>query len=220
MAKDYLNGPFERELNYKLWSTKGARFVAARRLETKAKLSVWALSSFSAYLIVFSILGAMFDLSPIGISEQIVTFSLITLSILVLVVSQEINRSEYRWRAFEHHKCALEIGRLYSRLRMIKKEDGTPADIVLVEEISNEYQVVLEKYENHEGIDYDLFRVLKSDYEDHSLGWWPGTLCRVKYFWHTYVPYVVAMVVPGIVLIALVYKLAAGAPVEGGSLSE
>lgn len=48
----YLDKDFSVELNYKFWTTKGARFIASHRLKTINKLSSYSIGFLSAYLII------------------------------------------------------------------------------------------------------------------------------------------------------------------------
>lgn len=50
-----LKDNFDQELNYKLWSTKGARFEASTRNINQKKLSTHSVGFLSAYLIVINI---------------------------------------------------------------------------------------------------------------------------------------------------------------------
>jgi hypothetical protein len=53
----YLQKDFRVELNYKLWSTKGARFAASRRNQILSELSNKTIGLLSAYLIIINLVN-------------------------------------------------------------------------------------------------------------------------------------------------------------------
>jgi hypothetical protein len=55
----YAQGPYHRELNYKMWSTYKSRFNAAARFRKKYDLSNKAVALLSAYVVIFSLLTSM-----------------------------------------------------------------------------------------------------------------------------------------------------------------
>src|SRR5690349_16930437 len=86
--KDHLNKTYLEELAYKLWNTKGTRFVAAERLLTKNDLSNKANGFLSAYLIIYSLFAVYQISGSVILNEKIIAFSSTTLSILLLVFTQ------------------------------------------------------------------------------------------------------------------------------------
>ena len=60
------NNSFEEELNYKLWSTKGARFSASHRNHTLNKLSSKSIGYLSAYLIIIGVVN-LYDINLLGV---------------------------------------------------------------------------------------------------------------------------------------------------------
>lgn len=168
--KDYLRGKFYRELNYQLWVTRGARFEASERLKKQASLSVRALSFFSAYLIIMSIMQFMIDLDSVSIPNSTFTFITVTLSIIILILGQVMDKADLQRRSDRFHECALKIGKLYNQLRIekSKNEDGS-VPISIAEEINKKYQKILSKYENHSPLDYNYFRSKKPKYSGHNI---------------------------------------------------
>jgi hypothetical protein len=114
----YLNKSFLEELNFKLWSTKAARFNCDQRLRKKGNVSNIGLSIISAYLIIASLI-TVFNLK-LGISQEILNFTVTSLSILVLVFTQFENAQNYELKAKIHHDCGLRIAELYNDLRIFK----------------------------------------------------------------------------------------------------
>lgn len=158
-------------LAFKMWACKGARFVADERCKNTAKLSSFTLAFLSFEVIAISIYSLTGNLNNVLENKTISALTLI-LSILFLVLSIFENAKEYSVKAKEFHNCGLEIGKVYSKLKLIlaKNKDEDYNDEKILDEISKEYEVILEKYENHEEIDYKQFRINKK--KDFKVGNW------------------------------------------------
>jgi uncharacterized membrane protein len=184
--KDYLNKTFLEELSNKFWSTKGARFCADKRLLHISDLSVKAVSFFSAYLIIFGLLS-VYQIANIPlINEKIVAFGSTALAVLLLVFSQMESVQDYKIRANNYHECALKIAALYNQLRIFKTlvESPTPEQIHdICVELSNKYQSILERYPNHESIDFKKFKLEQKDY--YELSRWDIFTIEIKYYYKT-----------------------------------
>jgi hypothetical protein len=108
-----------KELNHKLWSTKGARFEANNRLKEKAFLSNTSLAFISSYLIIINLVPLYFE--NLKLSPELIGFFTTALSILLLVFTQIESSNEYKLNAHFYHSCALKISNLYNDLRIIKE---------------------------------------------------------------------------------------------------
>lgn len=115
----YTKGGFDKQLNYSLWSTSRTRFAASKRLQKKHELSGRTIAFTSAYLILLSLLQ-IFSNEPR--LTQLITYSSISLAIVILVVAQLENSSNYSLKAHKHHECGLLINALYKKLRRLKHE--------------------------------------------------------------------------------------------------
>jgi len=164
-SKEYLDKTFLEELNHKIWCTKGTRFNADNRFKKKAKLSNISISIISAYLIIAS-LFSVYDINQ-NSDDSIINYLVTALSILLLVVSMHENNQNYKLKAYNFHSCGLELAEIYNRLRTFKTLEGKKTEIEIVEfcnEINDKYQKILNKYDNHDNIDYDTFRIKNLDY--------------------------------------------------------
>ncbi len=125
--KDYLEKTFLEELNYKIWSTKGSRFNANKRVVQVSKLSNLCNSMLSVYLIAIGLLSVYNIYNEKLYSENLIAYSITCLSILLLVFGQIENAKEYSSKAKEYHNCGLELSSLYNELRIFKtlKENTT-----------------------------------------------------------------------------------------------
>lgn len=164
-SKKYLEKSFLEELNYKIWSTKGARFEADKRLRIKAKWSNISLSFLSAYLIIAGLISVYNIHSNIKI--QIINYIVTALSIILLVLSQYENYQNYSLRAKEFHKCGLELSTLYNKLRIFKTLNFNCTEEErnrFAVKLSKKYQNILKSYDNHSAIDYENFKNNHKEY--------------------------------------------------------
>lgn len=172
----YLLKDFEVELNYKLWSTKGTRFSASYRNYILNKLSSKSIGFLSAYLIIVNLVN-IYGLSfwKISLTNESVAFISTAISILILLFSQLENSENFILNSERFHNCALDIAELYNRLRFLKSfGDDVEVKKVELRKISDEYDLILKKYENHLPIDYKVFQLTKPEYFE---------LNRIKCLW-------------------------------------
>jgi len=164
-SKQYLEKSFLEELNYKIWSTKGARFEADKRLSIISKMSNISLSILSAYLIIAGLIS-VYNLHS-SIKLDLINYVVTALSIILLVLSQYENSQNYNLRAKDFHNCGLELATLYNKLRMFKTMNESSSEYEkrnFVNSLSEEYQRILSKYENHLSIDYSNFKISHTEY--------------------------------------------------------
>lgn len=167
-----------KELNHKLWITKGARFEANNRLKQKSSLSNMAIAFISSYLIIINLVPLFFN--NINISSEIIGFFTTSLSILLLVFTQIESSSEYKLNAHHYHSCALKISNLYNDLRIIKEIKEEKEKEIRINEITEAYKEVLLSYENHEPIDTEMFKSQKLEYYELNIIF--KILTNVKYY--------------------------------------
>ncbi len=168
---------FEIELNYKLWITKGARFKASERCEELDARYNRVVGWVSSYLIIFSVL-TLCKIPFLTLPDNCSTFISISLSILILVFSQFAYAKNYSVRARNYHECALEISKLYNKLRLLKTRPEH--NISEIESIKNDYEKVLDKYDNHLPIDLAMFQLQKKAY--FKIGFFSKICCIVRFF--------------------------------------
>ncbi|MCH7226856.1 SLATT domain-containing protein [Haloferula sp. A504] len=154
---------WEKELNFKLWVTKGARFVASSRCTRQHYWSRLSLNILTASLIVLGLFPFFLHSITKTVSWESLSLAITGLSVLALVWGQHESAEQYELKAHRFHRCALAVGKLYSRLRQSKHLPNDEKTGVL-QRISNEYEDLLSRFENHEPLDYNLFRLQKPDY--------------------------------------------------------
>lgn len=201
--RDYLEKTFLEELNYKIWSTKGARFHAHSRLTRLSKISSLCNSLISVYLTAAGLLSVYNIYSSQWISESVTAYSVTCLSILALVFGQIESAKDFNVKAKDFHACGLELSELYNELRIFKTLKINASDEereTFAKWASSKYQGILEKYDNHEPIDNSRFKATKPEY--HSMKYFD--VCRIWCNYHiaTFFIYYVLIVAPPLVIIA------------------
>ena len=191
----YLDKDFGVELNYKLWTTKGSRFVASKRLKTINKLSSYSIGFLSAYVIIINLISVFRVNTVVTFTADELAFITTGLSIVILVFSQLETANDFRLRAEKFHDCRLEISELYNQLRYLKTNvpDIKERDKG-INELSINYGKILKRYENHEPIDFDYFKTSKNDY--FELKWYDIVWINIRYYFLTMFLYHVLILVP------------------------
>jgi len=206
-SKEYLEKSFLEELSYKVWSTKGARFEGDKRLSRKHSTSNISLAILSAYLIIASLYSVYISNSKSNF--QLISYFITALSILLLVLNQYESSQDYKLRAKNFHNCGLELSEIYNKIRIFKTLKKEPNDYEIknfCENISQEYQNILAKYENHLNIDYKNFKIANLDYFKEITSF-QKKLIELKTFWIIYGWYLLLIfLTPIIILILSLYS--------------
>lgn len=206
--KDYLDKTFLEELNYKIWSTKGSRFNANKRLLLISRLSNLSNSMLSVYLIAIGLLSVYNIYNNGFIAQSVLPYITTCLSILLLVFSQIENSKNYQLKAKEFHNCGLELSKLYNKLRVFKTMDSSTNDKnkeLFTQEIATQYELILEKYDNHEPIDHSLFKTRNAKYFEIS---WIEVFCiKTNYYIKTQLGYHLIILIPPVILISILTKI-------------
>lgn len=197
------NNSFEEELNYKLWSTKGARFAASHRNHTLNKLSSKSIGYLSAYLIIIGIVN-LYDINLLGVKilDNEVGFITTAFSVLILLFSQLESSENFSLKSERYHNCSLDIAELYTRARFIKNFVVDP--IIRQNEllqISMDYDAILKKYENHLPLDYLQFQLTKPEY--FGLNFIKIKWIWLKYYLKVYAVYHLLILGPVLILFFL-----------------
>lgn len=205
--RDYLNKTFLEELNYKIWTTKGCRFNASSRLTRTSKLSNLSMNMISVYLTAVGLL-TVYNISSKIIDDNLLAYLITSLSILALVFNQIESAKDYTLKAKEFHNCGLELSEIYNKLRIFKtlrENVSIQEKTQFTEEISDKYQKVLEKYENHLSIDNKIFKVRTAKY--HELNFFQVIGLSINYYFHSYLLYHLLIIVPAILItLLLIYR--------------
>jgi hypothetical protein len=205
--KDYLDKTFLEELNYKIWTTKGSRFNANKRLLRVSKLSNLANSMLSVYLIAIGLLSVYNIYNNGFMTQNVLPYLMTCISILLLLLTQIENSKNYQLKAKEFHTCGIELSKIYNKLRVFKtlKEDSSKKEKEnFAIEISTEYEAILEKYENHDPIDFDLFKTRNAGYFELNKieCYW----IKLRFYFKSQFGFHFLIVIPPILIIFLIMK--------------
>ncbi len=182
----YLKKTFVEELNYKLWITKSARFVAADRCKRLHLLSMKTIGYLTAYIILVSLIQVyQFEIFT-KIPENYFAFTITALSILILIFSQFENAYNFQYLSIQYHNCAREISSLYNQHRIIKTFENHTEKEREFEQISKEYDVVLSRFENHEKLDMEKAQIGKPYFQ---LSKYQAFIIKRKFYFNYFFKY-------------------------------
>lgn len=141
----------------KLWTTKGARFVARARLRAMNVLSVGTVATLSVYVIALSITSLLFQKEITGLGHAVINALNISLSVGILAFSIiEISR-EHLVQSEAMSCCALDIGKIYDQFAIDFKTKNLT--LQSLKGYLSEYSNVLDRCGlNHAEIDYLKFQ--------------------------------------------------------------
>lgn len=137
-----------------------------------------------------------------GSTSQIILFISSALSIIILVVSQLEASENYSVKAHTFHQSGLDVAELYKKLRLLKTrfDDKKSEEFIAgVEEVSSGYNDILQRSDNHDDIDFDVFRASKPDYEDHKLTAKEVSCIHLRFFLGQFLFYYICMWGPPLV---------------------
>lgn len=130
--------------------TCGARYTAARRMESYGWAAQWTLALLAVGQIIITLIPVLKLRSNFG--EAYVGFTSVLFAVLVLAYSLLLGMADYSARAVKMHGCGLELGRLARKLVFLINRGSASANEY--EECSKRYYDILDKHENHTHLDY------------------------------------------------------------------
>jgi hypothetical protein len=195
---------YAAKLNSRMWTTKGSRFNAARRLNKKYQFSLTSISVLSIYGILIPLLQGLLKNIQCQKVNDIYNFISLFLSVFTLVISLLEGAKNYQIRAEKLHQNAIEISTLQRELEYLFVSDSTNPDLIKkVGEISDRYEnVVKDCKENHESEDYTLFTTQHR--KEFNVSRIQGFFIRLKLIIIDYWLYIFVLGIPPI--ISLLYS--------------
>jgi len=176
------------DLAYKMWATKGSRFQADERNKKLSRISTLTISFISVEVIALN-LFSIANLTPVFVDVDFLSLFTVIGSIFILLFSVLENAKSYKSKALTHHACALEIGKVYTKLKRVlaSNENKDFNDDEVLESTEAEYDKILEKYENHQNVDFQKF--LLDRHRDFHLGWKERWGKRINIYFRTWFVY-------------------------------
>ncbi len=181
------------DLSRRIWITRGCRFAAQKRLNSRHVWSTWATAVLSVYIIAASVFAQFLPQS--ALSQSVLNAGLIVASVLVLVLSIIEGGRGYQLRAERLHRCAVDLGKLESRLVVLQSiPPGTLRNSQIARLVRRYVEAIEACPDNHETLDYDSFRAQHP--EDFAMSW--GSRSRIWFVrqLHTVGPYALAIAAP------------------------
>lgn len=186
-------GLFQQELYDKIWKTKGSRFNAYERLKRRQKLSNYATGLLSAYLIIVNLLSP-FGLISLSQDSNVISFISVALSIILLVFVTIENAAEYSLKGNHFHNCAKELSRIFNELHILIQDEKSTSDDF--RRVADEYMEIVERYDNHSPIDYEVHKTKHQD--DFDIPWLEKQWILFKSKVLVDIQYYVFMIIPPI----------------------
>ena len=186
----------------KLWTARGARFNAYRRVKAIDKWSSAAIWMLSVYVIALNLIVFIPSSNEEDFSIHI-TIANITLSVFILGLSLFVAGEDYKVEYHNHHELGKALGPLYSKVSLAKDDQNTEVSLA---EISKSYdEIIMRSSYNHYPIDYKYFKL--QNRKDFGLRRW-----EYPFIWFSYrvVPismYLILIVAPMVILVFLVIKI-------------
>lgn len=170
--KPVSNDNFGQELDRKMWITKGVRFNAHQRLMSNYIWSIGTIAYLSILVIIITLIKYLPSISLSANQNDVIDFSSIVLALFILILSLLEASKSLQMKAMEFHNCARDISKLYNKLRhTLTNSSDIDKGIISKQlvEIASEYDNILNRcQENHDHIDFDVFRLQHK--EDFNLG--------------------------------------------------
>lgn len=189
----------ERAIKFRkeVWTTRGARFAAHRRLKRMNRWSLSSISISSLYVLAISIYLISFNVNPEH-ETVLMTVSIIS-SIGILVLSVMEYGRNYLLKSERLLQSGRDLLRILHKLDIYIDHDTSEYDL---SNLMDEYNDVLKTHtENHERYDYKLFQSSRLDEFNVSLFW------RVwyKFVWcfMTYYRFVFIILLPPILALIM-----------------
>ncbi len=132
--------------------TTRVRYNAANRFKTHQWLSQWIVTLLSVGLIVIPLLKALNV--PLRTSPQLLDAVEVFLAVLVLAYSLLLGNENYAGRAEKMLACGMELSRLARELYPLQGKEYDEAKYL---SFSERYHDILERYDNHNDIDYKIY---------------------------------------------------------------
>jgi len=174
-------------LTTKIWTTRGCRFIAAKRYEKHDRYSAIVISALSVFTIGINLIPLFYTeynyFNKIGLCT-------IILSIILLSVSQYIYARDYKVKSLKYHACARELSILLDKGELIKQRGNLREEDIIA--ISEKYNSILDQYDNHKDIDLNNFYAQNKETFITKVGKCPfcffiklywNKLCEI-YFWY------------------------------------
>jgi SMODS and SLOG-associating 2TM effector domain family 5 len=154
-----MNESYIEDLKNKIWTTRGCRFNASRRLNNKYYISTYGISLFSLLGISISLFQILFNISECFFINKVITLISITLSIFVLIYSLLEGSKNYQIRSDRLNANALILSDILEELNYCIATSSSVIDEQRIHDLKEKYlKAIHECPENHGIEDYNYFK--------------------------------------------------------------
>ncbi|KAA0945182.1 MULTISPECIES: SLATT domain-containing protein [unclassified Pseudomonas] len=182
------------ELRTKIWKTKGARFNASRRLQARKVWGGYLVSAFSIYILAIGI----FSLTETHTNPTLNLSSIIG-SLLILVFSLHEGSLNAEQKAERHHVCAKDLTALYDKVSLQIQIAETSKAEALIEEYA---RIIDRSPENHDLIDYKLFKTEHKDFKVSCL-----TALKIEFKYYSFQTACTLLITTPLILLSIFYVM-------------
>jgi len=163
------------ELHHRIDTTAKDRYIADKRLKLHGNWSTWTITISSILLIVFSLLAG-FKIQT-KLSEEWLSIVQVMLAVFVLSYSLIFTTKNYALQSYKMHKCGLELSNLLFAVHAAREDKN---DDLKFAQLSNEYSLILSRYDNHDEIDHKKMKLSNPD--EYRLKFRKKLATRVEYY--------------------------------------
>jgi hypothetical protein len=190
---DIANDPFYR----KIWITKSCRFNSVKRLETYSKALSFLFLVITVALLGISIIIIIPSVNLTNDNKTLLGIGQVLISIFIFILSQVSNSDKTVMLAKEYNECALEIGKIYDKLKLLLHFADEYSQVKEeYAKIISEYDSTLMQYKNnHSLFDFYLVEI------DQQKSWLKRTYIRIGFYFMSILCYFFSITV----LVGLVY---------------
>lgn len=136
------------ELLDRVRKTASSRLFAHERLKIHVTISLWTISFFSMGLI-FTPLAQVYNFK-LNYSDDYIGFMQVVFAIVILAVSNILSMSNFSVRADRMHDCGMSLNALARKIEGAMNDKAIDSYV----ELSDKYEALLQRHENHAFIDY------------------------------------------------------------------
>jgi len=148
-----------QDLSTKIWKTRGSRLNSYRRLNVRAKLSLYLISIYSAYGLIASIFEKELSVA-LAEHPSALKIVLTSLSLFILIVSLIEGTSRNEIIASSLHENAKKLTPLLNKLETLRKQPPSDELLEKLKAINKKYSSIINSCtDNHSPIDYEKFKL-------------------------------------------------------------
>lgn len=189
----------------KMWQTKSARFNAHKRLEGRHRLSIFATSLLSCYLVGVSLYQLVFESSLTATGIKLLSVTNIVVSVFLIMITLVEAARNYGSEAERMRENALAISTLYNAFQALPLAEADAQR----QQYAADYSALLENAQlNHEDLDRNRFRIPNA--KELQINWRTYAAILVRTLWLfvcEYWLYISLVIVPPLLFLHFLPKL-------------